>query len=146
MSDSFPASDSLTVSLAHSLFPAWTHGGWQRTWRAGVARGTIRVGAGHSRRLLAGRGCLLVTTPPQEPSSALDQAGRVHRIKLSRQLLLPQHTEGNLCSGGVWAAHTATHWRRSKASHSEGHLLQGRRKSTPDPGKAHGDGLTSAHI
>lgn len=146
MSDSFPASDSQTVSLAHSLFPAWTHGGWQRTWRAGVGKGTIRVHTGHSRRLLAGRGCLLVMTAPQEPSSALDQAGTVHRIKLSRQLLLPQHTEGNLCSGDVWAAHAATHWRESKTSHSGGHLLQGRRKSTPDVGKANGDRLTSAHI
>lgn len=35
MTDSFPASDSQTVSLAHSLFPAWTCGGWQSTWRAG---------------------------------------------------------------------------------------------------------------
>lgn len=57
------------MSLARSLCPAHTHGGWQRTWRAeGWKREflSIRGGAGHSRRLLAGRGCLLVKTAPQE--------------------------------------------------------------------------------
>jgi len=87
---------------------------------------------------MAGRGCVLVTTAPREPSSAPDQTGTAHRIKLSGQLLLPQHAEGNLCSRDVWAAQAAPHCRGPGASHSEGHLLQVRRKPIPDPGKAHG--------
>lgn len=57
MSDSFLASNSQTISLAHSLFPAWTQGGWQRTWRAeGWKRQSlsIRVGAG-AQQEVAGR-------------------------------------------------------------------------------------------
>lgn len=135
-----------TVSPAHSLFPAWTHGGWKRTWRTEVGKGTIKVHTGDSRRLPVGRGCPFVTTAPQEPSSALDQAGTVQCIKLSRQLLLPQHAEGNLCSGDVRAAHAATQWRGPKGSHSEGHLLPRRRKSILDPSEAHGNTHLSSHL
>lgn len=74
VSDSFLASESQTVSLVHSPFSAWTQGGWQRTWRAeGWKRQSlsIRVCAGHSRRLLAGRGCRLSRQLPRSQALLL---------------------------------------------------------------------------
>lgn len=74
--------------------------------------------------------CLLGTTAPQEPGLALNPAGPAHPIRLSRRLLLPQHTERDLgaAAGG----------RGSKTCHDEAQLPQGRRKSRRGPrGQTH---------
>lgn len=81
---------------------------------------------------------------PRSQALLLDQA--VPHNKLSRDLFLPQHTAGNPVAG--MSGHVATHWRGPKASHSEGHLLQRRRKSIPDTGMGtcHGDTHLSSHL